>query len=231
MQIHQDITIVDLALRYKDNLILGDLQLGYEDYLNRQGVFIPRFQTQDTLQRIRAILEQCPDVKTIIFNGDIKHHFGTISPQEWSAVTALIDELIDRYTIIMIKGNHDPLLKPILDNYGTTITFVDSYDLDDITITHGDKLLADHKKTIIIGHEHPAVSFEEKPGEKYKCFLKGTWKKHTLLVMPSFSTLTVGTDIRQGRFLSPYLPESLEQFDVYVIEDKPYHFGLLKNIK
>jgi len=221
---------VDLALKYKDILILGDLQLGYEEYLNREGVMVPRFQTEDIMGRIRHILSSC-DVKKIIFNGDIKHHFGNILPQEWNAITKLIEDLIYKYEIIMVKGNHDVLLGPILNKFGDKIKFVDYFEVGDVLITHGDKVLPNAKKVIIIGHEHPAVSFSEKPGEKYKCFLVGKWKGHKLIVMPSFNMLTVGTDMTKEKVLSPYLEEDLGNFEVYVVEDRVYNFGKLKNIK
>ena len=70
MKIHNDIEIVDLGLKYKDILVIGDLQLGYEQYLNERGVLVPRFQTNDTLERLRRILAKCEGVKKIIFNGD-----------------------------------------------------------------------------------------------------------------------------------------------------------------
>lgn len=229
MEIHPKIEIVDLALKYKDILILGDLQLGYEDYLNRNGIMVPRFQTKDVLNKIRGILDNI-DVKTIIFNGDVKHQFGGISSQEWDAVEIIIEELIEKYKIIIVKGNHDNLLEPILRKYGDKIKLVNSYEIDNITIVHGDKIIPNPSEIIIIGHEHPAVAFKEKPNEKFKCFLKGKWNKHVLIVMPSFNVLTIGTDVSNEKLLSPYLNEDLEDFDIYVVEDKPYYFGKLKDI-
>ena len=230
MKIHKNIEIVDLALKYKDILILGDLQLGQEEYLNRRGILVPRFQTEDTLNRIRYILDNCIDLKKIVFNGDIKHEFGRISSQEWNSITKLIEELIDKYEIIMVRGNHDVLIEHVLKKYNSKIKLVDSYVVDNITISHGDKLISKPSEVVVIGHEHPAVSFPEKPREKYKCFLKGKWKDNTLIVMPSFSMLTIGTDVTNEKFLSPYLKGSVKYFEVYVVEDKVYHFGKLKNL-
>ena len=229
MEIHKNIEIVDLALRYRDVLILGDLQLGYEDYLNKKGVLVPRFQTEDVLGRVREILDNTK-VKKIIFNGDIKHHFGRISPQEWDSITRLMEDLVDKYEVIIVKGNHDVLIEPILRKFEDKIKLVNYFEIDDLFITHGDKIMPNLGKIIVIGHEHPAVSFGEKPGEKYKCFLKGKWKGHTLIVMPSFNMLTVGSDIKREKFLSPYLKGSLTNFEIYVAEDKTYYFGKIKNL-
>lgn len=229
MKIHEDIEIVDLALKYRDVLILGDLQLGYEDYLNKKGVLVPRFQTEDVLGRIREILDNTR-VKRIVFNGDIKHHFGRISPQEWDSITRLMEDLVDKYEVIVVKGNHDVLIEPLLKRFRDKVKIVDYFEIDDLFITHGDKIMPNSGKVIIIGHEHPAVSFGEKPGEKYKCFLKGKWKGHSLIVMPSFNMLTVGSDVKREKLLSPYLKGRLDSFEIFVVEDKPYYFGRIKNL-
>jgi len=227
MKIYKEIEILGLGLKYKENLIIGDLQLGYEDYLNRKGVLVPRFQAEDVLKRIKELLS-CNDVKRIIFNGDVKHEFGRISSQEWSAITNLIEYLVDKYEVVMIKGNHDVLIEPVIKKYG--IKLVDYYSVDDIFITHGDKIFPDAGKIIIIAHEHPAVSFKERFGEKFKCFLLGKWKGHVLIVMPSFSTLTEGSDVTKEKRLSPYLKEDIFDFEVFIVEDGVYDFGKLKNI-
>ncbi len=231
MEIHKGITIVDLALRYKDFLILGDLQLGYEEHLNKYGVMVPRFQKEDVMQRIKKILESSKGINTIILNGDIKHQFGGIYSQEWNSISELLEFLVKSYKVVIVKGNHDVMIGPIIKKFHDNVKLVNSFHVDDIIITHGDKILPNPSKIIVIGHEHPAVSFREKPGEKYKCFLKGKWKGHVLIVMPSFNMLNAGTDLTKERVLSPYLKENLDDFEVYVVEDNIYNFGRLKNIK
>jgi uncharacterized protein len=228
MEIHDNLEIEDLALKYKDILIVGDLQLGYEQYLSDRGVLVPRFQTDDTLERLNKILKKCKDVKKIIFNGDLKHEFGKISVQEWDAAEKIIGNLSKKYEIIIVKGNHDNVIKPLVKKYNVEV--VDNYSVDDILFVHGNKVVINDKKIIVISHEHPAVSFKEKPSEKYKCFLKGKWNEHLLIVMPSFNSLTIGSDLRNKKTISPYLKGNLEKFDVYVIGDKTYYFGKLKNI-
>jgi len=86
--------------------------------------------------------------------------------------------------------------------------------------------------TIIIGHEHPAVCLRKGARqEKFKCFLKGKYKKNKLIVMPSFCLTAQGTDIQKEKLLSPYLHQKLDNFEVFVVGDKIYDFGKLKNLK
>jgi len=40
-----------------------------------------------------------------------------------------------------------------------------------------------------------------------------------------------GTDILKEQILSPFLQQNLDNFDVYVFEDKVYEFGKLKGLR
>ena len=146
----------------------------------------------------------------IIVNGDLKHEFGTISEQEWRNTLKFLDLLAGHCKeVILIKGNHDNILGPIarkrnikvLDyfviepitkesiNKKTSIIkkplkIIKKQPKDKILIAHGNKIpnkeLLKDVSTIIIGHEHPAVSLKECPRvEKFKCFLKEDIKAKT----------------------------------------------------
>jgi len=220
--------MVDLAIMYQDHLILGDLQLGYEQVVQRRGLFLPKFQLEDILDRLQKIFRQVK-ATTLVINGDVKHEFGRILEQEWQEILQFFDFCLQHVkTIIIVKGNHDLMINPIADK--RNIQVVDSYRLGDALILHGHKIVKETTPILIIGHEHPAVSFKEKPGEKFKCFLVGSWKKSMLIVMPSFNPLTDGSDVTRERFLSPYLKQKIEDFLVYVVEDKVYPFGKVKDL-
>lgn len=215
MEIYNKIKIKDLALEYKNNLILADFHIGYEEALNKQGILIPRIGFEEIVKRLKKILTKKYD--KIIINGDLKHEFGTISDTEWRHTLFLLDYLSDYCKkIILIKGNHDTILGPIAKKRNLEIA--DFYKIDDILITHGDKipenlfsLKAFTKRLIIIGHEHPAVSFKERSSQKYKCFLLGKYKKSILIVQPSFNLITEGTDIKKESLLSPFLQQNLSK--------------------
>src|SRR3989338_4675922 len=69
-----------------------------------------------------------------------------------------------------------------------------------ILCLHGDKIpskgMLEGVSTIIIGHEHPAVSIKDGPrAELFKCFLIGKWKSKNLVVVPAFNLVTEGTDV------------------------------------
>lgn len=232
MKLTKDIQIIDLALyltKYK-TLIIADSHLGFEEALNKQGILVPRFQFKEIIQRLEKILKKVKP-KTIVINGDIKHEFGTISAQEWRHTLRLIDFLSRNCKkLILIKGNHDTILGPIAKK--RNIELADQVILNDVLITHGHKPLKIPRniKTIIIGHEHPAISFRQRPSDKYKSFLKGKYKRKTLIVQPSLNMVTEGTDIIKEKLISPFLQHNIKNFECWIVADKVYYFRKLKDI-
>ena len=229
MEIFKDIELVYLALLInKKVLVISDLHLGYEEHLRKKGVLIPRFQFKDIKNRLELILKETkPEI--IIITGDLKHEFGTISDQEWRDILSLFDILSEHTKkIILIKGNHDTILNIIAKKRNLKVK--DLYKLKDTLILHGDHMVDLNKiKTIIIGHEHPAVMLKRGVrSELYKCFLKGKFKGRNLIVMPSFNSLSIGSDIRK-RGLGPFIKN--KDFEVFVVvDDKSYYFGKLKEL-
>ena len=100
-------------------------------------------------------------------------------------------------------------------------------------ICHGHEIpkIPDKIKTIVIAHEHPAVGLTEGvKTEIFKCFLKGKYKKKTLIVMPSFNLVLEGSDIMKEQLLSPFLSD-VSNFQVFVASDKIYDFGLVRSLE
>jgi hypothetical protein len=234
MRVAEGIEIIDLALylpKYKA-VVIADSHIGYEESLQKQGVMVPMLQFKDILKRLERIFSSA-EVEQIIFNGDIKHEFGTISRQEWKETFELLDFLQKFGKVTLIKGNHDTILGPLAMRKNLGIK--DHIVLGDVFITHGHNLFEIPKgiKTVVIGHEHPAVTLKEGGRyEKFKCFLAGKYKRKRLIVLPSLLQVVEGTDILKGEILSPYLKQKLGNFDVYIVENNEvYSFGKLKNMK
>ena len=237
MEISKGIKIVDTALWFEIEkvLIINDLHIGYEEALHRKGVLVPRFQLEQIINKLKSILQKTKPAK-IIINGDLKHEFGKVLRQEWREVLEFLDFLLRNVSeVIIIKGNHDPVIKPIADKKG--IAVVSEYMIGDTLILHGDELVETNAKRIIIGHEHPAITIREgSKWEKYKCFLKGNWKRKDkknkeLIAVPSFNPLLEGTDVLKEQLLSPFL-DDIGKFEVYVVGEKEvYFFGKVKELQ
>ena len=232
MKISSNLEIINLSLwlEKEKTLIISDIHIGYEEYLQQKGVMLPKLQTKEIIQQLKTIFKKVQPQK-IIINGDLKHEFGKVLQQEWKDVLKLIDFLQQHcQELILVKGNHDVILGPIASKRNLTV--VNDYKIEDILIVHGDKLPdKTTAKTIIIGHEHPSVTIRDKQKyERYKCFLKGKWKNSELIVMPSFNPLLEGTDLVKEELLSPFLT-NISNFEVFVSsKGEIFQFGKVKTI-
>lgn len=239
MEILKGVEIKNKALWLKEEriLIIADLHIGYEEALTEEGMLVPKTMFKEMLYEIKELLKLKP--KIIVINGDLKHEFGGISKQEWQETLEILDLLLKRGRVVLIKGNHDTILEPIARK--RNIKVVNFYIVEDIVILHGHKILLDKKiyakkiKTVVIGHEHPAVSIREGVKQEiYKCFLKGKWHDKNLIIMPSFFPIYEGSDVKREKLLSPFLEKrEIKEFNVFVLDEKwnVYDFGKLKNIK
>ncbi len=217
-------------------LVIADLHVGYEEAMNKAGIFFPRFQFSQIVSDLEKIFKKTGKLREIIVNGDLKHEFGEISEQEWQETRKIID-LLKRNSkkIVLVKGNHDKILAPIAGR--REIDVKDFYIQNEVCFLHGDKLfpecLNNEIKTLVLGHRHPAVVVSDKyKKERYKCFLAGKWRGKIVIILPSFFPLVEGTDIvniEENNLL--FIPESeLRNFDVYAVGDEVYRFGKLKSV-
>ncbi|HIH32342.1 TPA: metallophosphoesterase [Candidatus Woesearchaeota archaeon] len=232
MELLKDIRAIDLFiyLRKHNTFIISDLHIGYEESLHDSGFFIPKQGYDELIRRIEKALNGL-NIDKIIINGDILHSFSKIKLKERDKVKKIFN-IIEKYgNIIILRGNHDKSLKFIFPKYD----ILEEVILDDILITHGDVINKHSKdkniRTIIIGHEHPAISLRSNVRiEKYKCFLKGKFRLKNLIVMPSCNLFVEGTNMLKDKLLSPYLKD-ISDFKAFIIEDKIYDFGKLKKLE
>ncbi len=233
MEVFPGIEIRDLALYLKREkiLVVSDFHIGYEEALNKEGILIPRFQFQEIIDKLNSILKNL-ELKKIVILGDLKHEFGMISETEWRNTLQLLDFLSSYCkNIILIKGNHDTVLGPIAAKRNINVKRF--FRVGDFYFCHGHHIPKSvNSKVVIIGHEHPAVGLKKDSRvEVFKCFLKGSWHGKALIVMPSFNLVTEGTDILKDEILSPFLKQNLSFFEVFIVSDKVYYFGRIKDVK
>jgi uncharacterized protein len=237
MKLNNSFELIDLGLySIKDNaLIVSDFHLGFEEAMNSQGVFIPRFNFNEIKKRLELIFKKKKKFDLIIIAGDLKHEFANFSIQENREINKIIS-LMEMHSkkIILIKGNHDNFLVSLaerkkleLEKEGIYLNKSNSY------VMHGDKLIenkfTEKAKTLIIGHEHPAINLSDGlKSEKFKCFLKGKFKEKNLIVLPSMNSVFIGSDVKKEKLLSPFLKKNKSEFEVFAVEDKPYFMGKIK---
>ncbi len=216
-------------------LVLGDLHLGYEGSMRRSGVMIPVKLYDKCVNDFKEVIDFVGHVDKIIVLGDLKHEFGYILDEEWKNISNFL-KLLKEYCdeLVIIEGNHDFILFPILEKIGAT--GVESYSWKKFIFAHGNKdfseLYTEKIKFWVFGHGHPAIVLREGvTREIYKCFLKGKYKYKKIILVPSFFPLIMGTDAREHDLGYPF-DFKLEKFKVVVVEDnlKNLEFGELKDI-
>ncbi len=203
-------------------MVMSDLHLGIEGYLEDEGIFLPRAISRSTADIVfKAIEDYIPE--TIVFNGDLKHSFGLLKTAEWRSLTDFFKRLKEDYglNVYVVRGNHDNYLGVLLDKFGYKM--VEKFDVDYLTIIHGHKdydldLL---NEVIIIGHEHPSIVIRDEAGGKYrfKCFLWGDFEDKKVLVLPPVSEISTGTSFNMYEYVEPMSP-ILKNFDIGKF--KPY---------
>ena len=230
--------VIDYGLFFEKHrtLIVSDFQFGHEGQLIEKGVLLPPTQYKEARTRLEAIYGERGRVQETIIAGDLKHEFGRISEQEWQDIlniVAFMQRNSERVTLV--QGNHDKLLGPLAQKRGLEVVMSRSFA--DVLVLHGDvvplEAESEEVKTIVIGHEHPAVLLNDGVRrEQVKCFLKGKWHGKNLIVLPSFDALTEGTNILREKKLSPFLQGDLGDFEAFVPLNsrETLYFGKLGNL-
>ena len=244
--IKQRYVFIDKAIFFPKEgiLAIGDLHLGYEHMLRQSGILIPERQIKDMIFELEEVFKKIKNLKfqlnKIVLLGDIKDAF-SFEFQERNEFRKIMDFLkqhLPEENIILIKGNHDTMDY----SYGN----IKEYYFDEggeLAFLHGHKpnLNVFDKKVrfVVIGHLHPSIILEEKPGvkrEAYKCFLTGSWKEKTFVVVPSFLGFIEGTPVNDYRedYMGSFsvIPRAeILNFKIHIVgEDKVYDFGKIKEL-
>lgn len=219
----------------KKILVIGDLHLGYEEFLNRAGVFVSRAMLNEILDYLRAILKRTGKVEEVVFLGDVKHVFGRILNQEWTDFLKIADclkEMCEKITIV--RGNHDVVLDAVAEK--NEVELKNFYAVGKYCFLHGDREFKDiYEKKIkcwVVGHGHPAVKISDGTTvEKYKCFLVGKFRGKNIIIVPSFFFYREGTDPRESD-LGLAWKINYRNFRAFVVGDdlEVFDFGFVSKI-
>ncbi len=222
----------------KKILVVGDLHLGYEESLNRSGVYMHHHLFEETLKYFDGVFDKVGKMDYVILLGDVKHNMGTIMSQEWNEILRLFKYLKEKCNeVVIVKGNHDGILEPIVRKE-MGVRLLDFFALGEFCFIHGDKAfdeVNDKKiKNWILGHGHPAIKISDGVKiEKYKCYLVGKYGGKEIIIVPSFIEANEGSDPREND-LGMAWDFDYRKFEVFVVQDdglEVLKFGKLKKLK
>jgi putative SbcD/Mre11-related phosphoesterase len=226
----------------KRTLVIGDLHLGYEEALNRTGVFVSRGMFEDLMSYLEKIFAEIGKVDEVVLLGDVKHDFGSILKQERNDSIKLINWLLERAKrVTIVKGNHDSILEPVLRGKDR-VELLEYYFNDDVCFIHGDKdydkIWEGKIKAVVMGHVHPAIRLNDGvKSEKYKCFLAGKikkgLKKKELIIVPSFSEHGGDLDVLNKDIELPWSLD-LNKLEIKIVQEENLevlNFGKLSKLR
>ena len=230
-----------LVIREKEKitLVLGDLHLGYEKLMQIGGVNLEEKRFREIIKEIKKIFEiigkKCDN---IIILGDLKNEFSKLGFEEREKILRFFDFLKEKTKengkILVIRGNHDNYLKGLTlkKQINTKVT----YFWEGNFFVHGDQEIKEmwgpKVKRIFIGHLHPSISLEDGvKREVFKCFLEGEERGKKIVVLPSFTEVGEGKDVREIKE-EKVLGLNWKKFRVIVVgDDKNYDFGEIKDLR
>jgi hypothetical protein len=156
-------------------LIIADLHIGWEMALAEKGIHIPT-QTPRLLKTLLMLtFKHKPDRLLIL--GDVKHTVAKAELGEWQDIPEFFNQLKKHIKeIIIIRGNHDGNLEPLLPENIKLLPAVGTV-IGSVGLFHGHRwppptLLK--CETLIMGHVHPVLAFRDPAGFR---ITKQVWVK------------------------------------------------------
>ena len=210
----------------KNCLVIADLHMGLENELRKKGFRVPSMS--ETLFSSIQILSG--DAAVLIILGDVKHSILVDERYEKHDIVqflARLSFLFDR--VVLVPGNHDGNIAELVEMVGRdNISVSDNRGLvvGDVGLFHGHTWPSAEVmgcKTIVMGHNHPVLAFEDSHGVLNK---KEAWLKlplsgcadgchditdkydqipDELIILPAFNPYLGGVDMVRDGFLGPFL--------------------------
>jgi DNA ligase-associated metallophosphoesterase len=169
-------------------LIVADLHLEKGSSFARHGLFLPPYDTRETLRRLATVIDRY-DVETVIALGDSLHDVDAAErmPDEDAETLRIIQ---DERDWIWVTGNHDPVVPKRLGGH-----VVPEITVEGLTLRHEPR--AGRVTHEIAGHLHPAAKLVlHGYSLRRPCFVGNGLR----LVLPAFGAFTGGLNILDVAF-------------------------------
>lgn len=208
-------------------LVIADLHLGLEHELFKSGITIApqaeRFQVELTK------LLKMTKAETLVILGDLKHKVPGTSFRELKEIPKLLDFLVAKVKVILVKGNHDDNIEMIAPK---EMKIYDSrgFKIGDYGFFHGhawpSKMLMDCDY-LLMAHVHPGIEFrdgfgfrivepvwikaaldEKRLRKKYKMKPNEKMGKLQTVIVPTFNPILGGIALNKkekGEYIGPLL--------------------------
>ena len=173
-------------------LLMSDLHIGKSYSCAKNGNFLPPFEIDETIEKIKSIVDFY-NPKKIISLGDSFHEASTLELIDNIYIKNL-NKIFKKREVIFIDGNHDAELK---SKEKIDAIFKDSLKLDNFNFTHIKNSKIINNLFEFSGHFHPKTIIKiNKSSYSYKCFVVS----RDFCILPSFGHFTGGIDVKSKVF-------------------------------
>ncbi len=186
-------------------VIVADMHLEKGSALAQGGQFLPPYDSQRTLDKLEWLVASTQgnqQIKSLVFLGDSFQDTGGVArlPNE---LRARLDGLAERFALIWITGNHDPMQDggaPLPGRMCASLTW------SDLALRHEPRCGAELAgEAEVIGHFHPKVRVSGRGRDFSRpCFLVGQRR----MILPAFGIYVGGlhhnSPAIRGLFDGPY---------------------------
>jgi hypothetical protein len=147
-------------------LVVGDLHIGWEVTLARQGIHVPS-QTSKMLLRLQGIIMKEHPTRLVML-GDVKHSVTGAELEEWHDVPEFFEKLLAKVPVVqIIIGNHDGNLEPLTPSRVQLLPPSGIALWGEYGLLHGHAWPTPEMlgcETLILGHLHPAITLRDVMG-------------------------------------------------------------------
>ncbi|NJR13895.1 MAG: ligase-associated DNA damage response endonuclease PdeM, partial [Phyllobacteriaceae bacterium] len=171
-----------------DTLLIADLHFGKGHALAARGVFLPPYDTADTIARLADVIARYAPSR-IVCLGDSFHNDNSAALLP-PALRLRLEGLMDICHWVWLSGNHDPH-----SGAGLGGEQVDQMPLGSVTLRHEPRF--EDGAPEIAGHLHPCARIVQRGRSlRRRCFAASA--QH--LVLPAFGALTGSLNVRDVAF-------------------------------
>jgi len=146
-------------------MAIADLHIGWEMSLSEKGIHVPT-QMPKLLNKLTNLVTTYKPEKLLIL-GDVKHTVATAEIGEWQDIPDFFNDLKKQIQeILLIRGNHDGNLEPLLPENIKTLPAT-GIIIGEVGFFHGHRWPSPTLlkcRTLVMGHVHPVVAFRDPAG-------------------------------------------------------------------
>ncbi|NOZ81721.1 MAG: metallophosphoesterase [Candidatus Micrarchaeota archaeon] len=212
------------ALMYGKTLVVADLHIGFEIELLRSGISVPS-QWRRMAERIKKLAFEF-SAREVLLLGDVRHEVPSPTKKEENDLRNFVSDVSENLRVIIVKGNHDGRIEEMVD-----CEVVKYVKMENVLFMHGHTALPEDCETVVMAHEHPAVSFRDRSGYSFteKCWVD-IRNERRIIIMPVFNPLITGNPVNspERKPVSPVISSFPGSSLVYLLDGT--FLGKLENI-